>query len=210
MASQTIGAAVAKDPRVQKAAEEAMREAASNPKVQAAAYNAAVNVGLDMATKGAAHARSGFIEIHAYVQESHFSVRILCFCVALALMISSVLGLLNIFQSPFQYLFAVSNIVFAGIIIIMDGKSEWFARCGDLQGRLFTWAAFLGTLSGRALFYFYVGFINLFILPESWLWKMIYVCIGGTLCFAGTLNLLNLCRCFGTQHAQSQQTAEGP
>merc|ERR1719204_574503 len=71
----------------------------------------------------------------------------------------------------------------------MDGKGEWFTRCCDAQRRLYSAAPVLASQVGRACFYFYVGSMNLFMLPETWLWKVVYFVIGGSLCLAGSMML---------------------
>lgn len=178
------GMAAAKDPKVQQAA----REAVSQPAVQAAAWDAARNA----ASQGAQHAKAGFIEVRSYIRESHLSLQILCFCAALALLISSFLGVFNVFNAlfdPFQYLHAFWNCVFAAIIIVMDGKSEWF---GTMQAKLFSSASFLASHGGRAVFYLYVGSTNLLVLPHEFLWKVVYVCIGSMLCLISAIMLVSL------------------
>merc|ERR1712032_659128 len=190
---QVLGAA-AKDPTLQAAA----NEAAMHPSVQAAAWNQASTA----ARQGAGSAKADLLEVRTYIQKSHCSVRILCFCIALALLVSSFLGIFNIFNaafSPLLYLFAVYNTCFAAAILIMDGKPEWYARCWDIQTKLFDAAPCLGSQAGRAVLYFYVGSINLLMLPHSFLWKAIYIGIGGSLCAAGVLMLLQQCGCCGQQ-----------
>jgi len=180
---QMIGAA-ARDAKVQAAA----REAANDPEVQRAAWNHGTAAARDTASAGAAFVKKEFVEVKTYIQENHCSVQILCFCIALMLLVSSVLGVINIFDAlvkPYQYLFAFYNVLFAVAIIVMDGKPEWFTRCCDLQRKLYSAAPILATRGGRGGFYFYVGSINLCMLPQSWLWKIIYLTIGGSLCFAG-------------------------
>merc|ERR1712146_613469 len=117
----------------------------------------------------------------------------LAFIVSLALLTSSILGAFNILGAafdPIHYLFGFYNALFAFIIVVIEGKAEWFQRLGDIQTKIFGAASFLASKVGRALFYFYVGSINLILLPESWLWKVIYLGIGGSLCFIGVIMLL--------------------
>jgi hypothetical protein len=139
-------------------------------------------------------ATTGFGEARRYTQQNPDSVRALSFCIAMALFIFSILGVLNVFNAlfkPYQYLFALYNIIFAAVIIVADGDRTWFMKYWDAQEKLFGAAAFLATQSGRAAFYFYVGSINLFMLPENWLWKFIYLGLGGVLCLNGALMLLD-------------------
>merc|ERR1712039_559146 len=96
-------------------------------------------------------------------------------------------------MGPFQYLFAVYNMLFAVAIVVMDGSADWFSRCCDAQRRLYGAAPILASQGGRACFYFYVGSINLVMLPDTWLWKVIYLVIGGSLFGAGALMLAQRC-----------------
>mmetsp|Transcript_65904 Transcript_65904/g.212585 ORF Transcript_65904/g.212585 Transcript_65904/m.212585 type:complete len:209 (-) Transcript_65904:122-748(-) len=201
---QVIGAA-AQDPRVQAAA----KEAAADPRVQQAAWNATANAARQAANQSAEQARAGFLEIRTYVQESHCGVKVWCFCVALALFVSSILGVVNVFDAvfrPHQYLWAAYNVVFAGIIIIIEGKAEWFEKLWNIQSKLFHKASFLAGPFGRALFYFYVGSINLFMLPDTFLWKIIYIAIGAALCSVSALMLLQSC----SSRCQGHARMEGP
>jgi len=150
------------------------------------------------ASQGMAHAKSGITEVHRYAQQNPDGVRVISFCIASALLIFSVLGLFNVFDAvfkPYQYLFSLYNIAFAAVIIVADGNPEWFTRFWDAQGKLFGAAAFLASQTGRAAFYFYVGSINLFMLPDNYFWKLIYVAIGGALCFNGALMLVDSAGC---------------
>ena len=67
-------------------------------------------------------------EVRAYIAANHCSVRIFCFLVALALVVASVLGMINIFSlvfDPFHYLVGVYNFFFAlatGLLLIKDLK----------------------------------------------------------------------------------------
>lgn len=166
------------------------------------------------ASQGATHAKNGFTEVRRYAQQNPDSVRAISFCIALALFVSSVLGIINVFDAvfkPHQYLFSLYNVVFAAIIIVADGKPEWFSKYWDAQGKLFGAAAFLGSQTGRAVFYFYVGSINLFMLPEAWLWKLIYVAIGVALCFNGALMLLDSAGCCcGRKQQRGEPLFAGP
>jgi len=188
----------ASDPRTQAAMMGAAKDAASDPRMQAATWNAARGAAQNAAAQGTQQARRGVLEIRARVQESHGGIRVYCFCVALALLVSSILGMCKVFDavfSPFQYLWAVYNALFAALIIVMDGKPEWFARCGSLQERLYRGAPFLATSLGRAALYFYVGSINLLLLPEGFLWHVVYIGIGVVLCSIAGLMALQGCGC---------------
>eukprot|EP00439_Symbiodinium_sp_Y106_P056671 s3190_g7.t5 len=108
------------------------------------------------------------VEVRAYIAANHCSVRIFCFLVALALVASSVLGMINIFNlvfSPFQYLIGVYNFFFALTMVVLDGESSWFRNCCDCRSRILHCFPFLATQPGRALLHFYVGTINIAMLP---------------------------------------------
>lgn len=132
--------------------------------------------------------------VQRHVVASSWTVKSVAFTVAMVLLASSVLALFNVFSvvfNPFQYLQAIYNAVFAGAIVVMEGDPAWFNRCGGLQEKLFHQAGFLSSRTGRAVFYFYVGSMNLFLLPDNWLWKLIYLGIGLGLCVVGVLSLLD-------------------
>mmetsp|Transcript_117504 Transcript_117504/g.292969 ORF Transcript_117504/g.292969 Transcript_117504/m.292969 type:complete len:228 (+) Transcript_117504:79-762(+) len=205
VAEQVIGAA-AQNPAVQAGMTKAMREAVvASPPIQQAAWNAGVAAARDAANSGAISAaasgaasvaKKDVLEVKAYIQENHGSVKCFCFCIALALLASSIIGMINIFDAvfkPIQYLFAVYNMFFAVGIIIMDGKPEWYTRCFNVQVRLFSAVPFLASQVGRACFYFYVGSINLFMLPDNWFAKIVYIALGASLCLAGLSMIFSRC-----------------
>jgi len=169
-----------------------------------------------VASQGMTHAKTSFIEVHRYAKQNPDSVRAISFLLAIALFVFSLLGIFNVFNAvfkPHQYLFALYNMIFAGVIIVADGNPEWFRRFWDAQEKLFGAAAFLASQTGRAAFYFYVGSINLFMLPDSWLWQLIYVCLGGALCFNGALMLLDsagCCFCGARQQQLQEPEFVGP
>mmetsp|Transcript_106016 Transcript_106016/g.285166 ORF Transcript_106016/g.285166 Transcript_106016/m.285166 type:complete len:225 (-) Transcript_106016:130-804(-) len=184
---QILGAA-AKDPAAQAAVAKAVRQAAANPAIQQAAMRAGQDAACEAAASGADVVRHECFEVRAYIQENHGSLKVFCFCIALALLTTSVLSVVNIFKvafQPFHYLFSVYNVIFALAIAIIDGKPEWYRRCGDVQRKLFSAAPILASHLGRACFYLYVGSINLVMLPDNRLWKLIYIGIGCSLCFVG-------------------------
>eukprot|EP00927_Polykrikos_kofoidii_P065253 TRINITY_DN61033_c0_g1_i1.p1 TRINITY_DN61033_c0_g1~~TRINITY_DN61033_c0_g1_i1.p1 ORF type:complete len:247 (+),score=44.45 TRINITY_DN61033_c0_g1_i1:49-741(+) len=152
------------------------------------------------AQTGIAHLSAGIQEVASTIQEDHDFVKAVALCVSLALMVSSLLAVINVFNAildPIQYLFAFYNLCFALIIFVIEGKQTWFEKCGNLRVQLFSAAAFLGWQGGRAVFYFFVGSINLFLLPATLLWKIIYLAMGGALCFVGVLMLLGRLGLFG-------------
>eukprot|EP00928_Gymnodinium_smaydae_P037737 TRINITY_DN26157_c0_g1_i1.p2 TRINITY_DN26157_c0_g1~~TRINITY_DN26157_c0_g1_i1.p2 ORF type:complete len:270 (+),score=69.21 TRINITY_DN26157_c0_g1_i1:71-880(+) len=244
---QVIGAVgyAAKDARVRAAA----TEMASNPRIQAAAYDAAraatadaasdaggggardapagsgrgagvseeeqngeaVPVALrDAAHRGVETMKAGFREVKNYVEENHYGLKAVSLCVALALFVCSIISLINVFSvltQPYQYLFSIYNACFAAIILVIEGKSEWFARCGNLRAELFDSAKFLARQSGRAAFYVYVGSINLIMLPGNMVFKIIYIIIGCALCLVGAMTLCDRLGLFGRTPAHAVRAA---
>eukprot|EP00747_Dinoflagellata_sp_TGD_P021463 gnl/TRDRNA2_/TRDRNA2_128503_c0_seq3.p1 gnl/TRDRNA2_/TRDRNA2_128503_c0~~gnl/TRDRNA2_/TRDRNA2_128503_c0_seq3.p1 ORF type:complete len:219 (+),score=28.06 gnl/TRDRNA2_/TRDRNA2_128503_c0_seq3:69-725(+) len=166
--------------------------AAQDPRVQAAAKDAAKSAAQDAARQAASNARMGFFEVRTYVQESNCSVKIVCFISGLILFGSSILGIINIFGAvfkPHQYITALYNCAFAIAIIICEGKPEWWVRCFDVQMKLFAMAAFLASRTGRALFYLYIGTINIFLLPDNDFWKFLHIAVGALLVICSLLML---------------------
>eukprot|EP00931_Biecheleriopsis_adriatica_P108788 TRINITY_DN83077_c0_g1_i1.p1 TRINITY_DN83077_c0_g1~~TRINITY_DN83077_c0_g1_i1.p1 ORF type:complete len:430 (+),score=75.87 TRINITY_DN83077_c0_g1_i1:37-1326(+) len=137
------------------------------------------------------------LEVKAYIMANHCSVRIFCFLIALALMTTSVLGMLNFFEAlfdPFQYLQGAYNILFALLIITIDGQSGWFMSCADCQNSLFSAYPCLTSQAGRAAVHFYVGSINIVMLPGG-VWDVIYVSLGGALILASLLMVVHFNWC---------------
>eukprot|EP00933_Yihiella_yeosuensis_P004518 TRINITY_DN108897_c0_g1_i1.p1 TRINITY_DN108897_c0_g1~~TRINITY_DN108897_c0_g1_i1.p1 ORF type:complete len:249 (-),score=35.72 TRINITY_DN108897_c0_g1_i1:39-710(-) len=165
-----------------------------------------------VAHQGAAFARSTAEEVHRHIQASSYTVKGLAFTVSIVLLVSSGLCVANVFNvvfNPFQYLLAIYNASFALIIVLMEGDQDWFKSCRNLQVNLFDQAKFLTSRTGRAIFYFFVGSMNLFVLPQSWLWKVIYICIGLALCFVGTMSLLDRYGCLGAEKTTKGADAAG-
>merc|ERR1719382_382940 len=87
-----------------------------DPKLAGVAGNHTAAAAREAAGAGAAFVKKEFLEVRAYIQESHCTLKILCFCNALALLVSSILGMINVFGAifkPWQFLFAVYNLFFA-------------------------------------------------------------------------------------------------
>jgi hypothetical protein len=195
--SAMAGDSAMDNPQIGATRDKAMRDIAANPMIQEAAWSAGAAAAGGMASASLALAKSDMLEVKAYVQENHGSVKVLCFCIALALFLCSALGVLSIFQAvfkPFQYLLSIYNMFFALAIVIMDGKPEWYTRWYDVQKRLFQAAPILASQTGRGLFYLYVGSLNLCALPDSWFWKVVYLVLGASLSAAGVFMLIHGCR----------------
>jgi hypothetical protein len=129
-----------------------------------------------------------YVEVRLYVEPSHCCVKWLFSLVALSLVTSSTLCVFNLWEPSFavwQYCTVLYNIVFAFIIVIMDGGMYGSLTC--VQARLFRIAPCLASQKGKASFAFYVGSINLVMLPKPDVWWWAFVCIGGALCVSGIL-----------------------
>jgi len=170
-------------------------------------------MGLQMAQhgaeRGAALAKTAAYAVHQHIQVSGWTVKGVALVVALVMLLTTIMGLINVFGAvfhPFEYLQSVYNFLFAVVIVVMEGKPEWFQSRGDLQRKLFAQAAFLASRTGRAIFYFYVGSINLFLLPDSFIWKVIYLGVGVSLCAVGILSLLERYGCL-TPNADAKGAA---
>jgi len=128
------------------------------------------------------------------VQESHCTLRTLAACVALALLASSLLGVLGLFGAvfePFQYTVAFYNVVFALVVLIVDGAPRAAGHAlWRVQRRLLHSCHFLATCRGRALLYFYVGSVNLAVMSPRKTWHHVYIGLGGSLCLISVLSLL--------------------
>jgi len=161
------------------------------------ATKSVANAASQGAQQGAAFGKAEFTEIRSYIHAmhpNHFSVKLLCFVIGLALLASSSLSLINIFGilfEPFHYLVSFYNLGFAVIILVLDGNPDSISRHLDLHAKLLSAAPCLASQTGRALLYFYVGSMNLVMLPDSFLWKVVYLAIGGSLCLAAFLMLVH-------------------
>mmetsp|Transcript_31256 Transcript_31256/g.85860 ORF Transcript_31256/g.85860 Transcript_31256/m.85860 type:complete len:201 (-) Transcript_31256:91-693(-) len=188
------------------------KDVVASPRVQAAAHAVAQDAlsitARSAVDRGSSEVKAGFLTVGRYVEENHCSVKALSFCAALALLASSMLGMINIFVivlHPYNYLFLFYNAVFAGAIVIVEGKSTWYERCWDIQSKLFSVAGFLAAKLGRAVFYFYVGSINVAMFRESWLCGI----TGGMLFLAGVLMLLDRCGFF-CKHDHEEEPVARP
>eukprot|EP00438_Fugacium_kawagutii_P020671 Skav217594 [mRNA] locus=scaffold3512:149898:154078:- [translate_table: standard] len=88
---------------------------------------------------------------------------------------------------PFHYVIGVFNLIWAIIIAMIDGQATWFAKCGNCRVSLFQWFPVFATLPGRSMLHFYVGSINVVMLPGGLL-DFIYVALGGTLLLCRSQN----------------------
>ncbi|CAJ1332428.1 unnamed protein product [Effrenium voratum] len=144
------------------------------------------------AQKALDHLKEEVLEVKTYIAANHCSVRIICFVVALALVVGSILGMINIFGalfSPFNYVIGVFNLFFAVAIVLVDGEPSWF-KCCNCRVKMFQMFPCLASLPGRSLLHFYVGTINIVMLPGMPL-DIIYIALGGTLCLCSLLMLFH-------------------
>jgi len=141
--------------RAQQALGNAAKKAAADPEVQGAFANAAKAAAADAANQGWTKAKEGFSEVRQYVENDPDQVRIVALVVALALFISSILAVINIFGAlfnPQQYLLALYNACFALVIIAMEGKPEWMKKFGNVQKKTF-WCGSISWLAvGQSAF----------------------------------------------------------
>ena len=166
------------------------------------------------ARAAADRARSGVYEVTVYIQENPASIKTMCFCIGLLLMIFSIITLFNPFAvlfMPRHYLANVYNIIFGIIICICDGKESWMQSCGDVQAKLFQKAFILANPTGRAMFYIYVGTMTMLLVPGDGLWMIIYIILGSTLCIMALLMLFmhycgHLCGARTYGHMTSQNS----
>lgn len=178
--------------------------AAAHEGIKDAMKKAALAYGHEAANQAGNWAKSAAIHFYSHVEDSSWTVKGIALICGLALLCVEMLEIINPFKivfEPLNYLLGVYNVCWAIIIIIMEGPTEMqCASCGTwqrLQKRLFGWAAFLASRTGRALFYFFVGSLNLCNLPTSWLWSMIQLVIAGALCFVGMLSFFDRYGCTG-------------
>lgn len=76
-----------------------------------------------------------------------------------------------------RFLINFYNLIFAGIVIILEGKQSWFEA---LQNRLFRSAAFLSSACGKGLFILYIGTMIFCVDLEKQddFWKLVYILLG--------------------------------
>eukprot|EP00747_Dinoflagellata_sp_TGD_P206950 gnl/TRDRNA2_/TRDRNA2_80571_c0_seq1.p1 gnl/TRDRNA2_/TRDRNA2_80571_c0~~gnl/TRDRNA2_/TRDRNA2_80571_c0_seq1.p1 ORF type:complete len:206 (-),score=24.47 gnl/TRDRNA2_/TRDRNA2_80571_c0_seq1:70-639(-) len=153
------------------------------------------------AQKGAALSARGFVTISAYVQENPCAVKVMCCIMGLALSVLSLFGVIGVIHNekgwhPKESLQNFYMFFFGLMIFFCDIPQEWANKAFNIQSKLFHYVHFLATQTGRACFYFYVGSITLLMMPDSELWKLLYIILGGTLCLLGIILIaLRYCPC---------------
>ncbi|CAD7938403.1 unnamed protein product [Amoebophrya sp. A25] len=186
---------------------------ATNPYAQSVGRDYAAS-----AARGAAgKAKAGMIELKLYVQENPTSVRVALLCSAALLALFSFIGIISVFAlfNPQQLLINLYNLLFAIVVIILEGKEGW---CGGLQRRLYEKAAFLSNGCGKGGFILYVGTMIFCVDLEtaSTFWAVMYVLLGIMFCGLGLIQIQqSSCPgcCRGDGHRRfndDQDTAAGP
>jgi hypothetical protein len=139
------------------------------------------------------------VEVRHFVEANHCGLKCMCFLISVALSVSSILGfvaycLASVWDPHFnmyQWLAALYNVLYACMVIIMDGNRAMFKRCGDVQGKLFRVMPSLVTQTGKAYFAIYVCSINFAMAPDEDFWWYVYMSIGCALCAAALLMLVH-------------------
>mmetsp|Transcript_94581 Transcript_94581/g.207009 ORF Transcript_94581/g.207009 Transcript_94581/m.207009 type:complete len:423 (+) Transcript_94581:1-1269(+) len=148
--------------------------------------------GLSVIQEAGVAARLEFMKIKAYCHRNPVTFKILCTFVGFALFAVSGISLINIFgifTDPFQYLIAGYNVIFACIIVLVDGPQDWLDPCKKSRRFVYEMFPCMAWLSGRGCFFIYVGSFNFVVLPEVWLWRVIYWAVAGSLILMGLLML---------------------
>merc|ERR1711964_769874 len=102
MSSKDLTASATTNPSTQAAVRGDAVSALQTPPLQTSAREVVISAAKSAASQGAAHAKTGFVEVRRYVQENPNSVRAISFCIALALLVFSVLGVVNVFDAVFK------------------------------------------------------------------------------------------------------------
>eukprot|EP00392_Amoebophrya_sp_AT5.2_P010294 g10354.t1 len=159
---------------------------ATNPYAQRLGRNYAVN-----AARGAANkAKTGAIELKLYIQENPTSLRVALLVCSSLLALFSFIGLISVFAlfKPAQLLINFYNLIFAVVVIILEGKDTW---CGGLQRRIYEKAAFLSNGCGKGCFVLWIGTMIFCVDLEtaSSFWAVIYVLLGVMFCMLGVVQI---------------------
>eukprot|EP00929_Paragymnodinium_shiwhaense_P003533 TRINITY_DN104095_c0_g1_i1.p1 TRINITY_DN104095_c0_g1~~TRINITY_DN104095_c0_g1_i1.p1 ORF type:complete len:224 (-),score=37.37 TRINITY_DN104095_c0_g1_i1:210-881(-) len=100
--------------------------------------------------------RAGAQEINMYIQGNPASITVLSFIGGLCLLVVSLFGcfnVLSIIADPLAYVFNLYQVLFAGIICIIDGPE----RFPSLRETVLVHASFLHNNKSRTLFYLFVA-----------------------------------------------------
>mmetsp|Transcript_16027 Transcript_16027/g.30209 ORF Transcript_16027/g.30209 Transcript_16027/m.30209 type:complete len:200 (+) Transcript_16027:48-647(+) len=173
------------------------------------------NAALSGARMGAAAAQRGVVSLSIYVQHNPAGVKIFCCIAGLALSVISILSIVGVakFSDEDKWtardsLQNVYTFFFGLVIVAIDMKEDWANRFFGLQSKIFLYCQFLASQTGRALFYFYVGSMSIFLLQTWGFWMIVYIVLGGGLCLLGLIMLvLRWCPCCQDQSSASAASA---
>jgi len=163
-----------------------------------------------LSSAGSAATR-GAVELKTYVVENPASLKVICFITGLLLLTFSIIGLVNVTNlvTPIDYIITIFNLIFAIIIVIIEGKADW--SFFGLRDKIFSNLGLLTYPRGRSLYYFYVGVMVLGILPDQEFWKILYILMGSALALCGILQIVRDC-CWHepeTGHAPLPESGSG-
>ncbi|CAE7814391.1 unnamed protein product [Symbiodinium sp. CCMP2592] len=183
----------------------------------AGAAAAVGNAALTGARMGAAAAQRGVVSLSIYVQHNPAGVKVFCCLAGLALSVISILSIVGVVQisnedhwTARDSLQNVYTFFFGLVICIIDMKEDWANKVFGLQSKIFLYCQFLASQTGRALFYFYVGSISIFLLQSWGFWMMVYIVLGGGLCLLGVIMLvIRWCPCCKEQPAAAAASPSG-
>jgi len=118
------------------------------------ARNVAFAAAQNAASQGLTHAKASFTEVRRYAQQSPNGVRAISFCIALALFIFSILGMINVFDAvfkPHQYLFACTTCSSRGSSLLLMATQSGSGGAGTLRKNSLVLRAFsLRRQAGRS------------------------------------------------------------
>jgi hypothetical protein len=179
-----------------------------SPGTSAATYQGAIGRAQDDAAKAAtksalSHAagaaattgKSIMLDVNTYVVENPMSIQVISFILGVTLTTFSILGIFNFLSGTEAFLMSIYNSFFGLVIVVADGPTSCWDKlpCGNLQAALYKYFYVLANPFGRALFYWYVGSIVIFLGPEDGAWYYIYICLGAALMAVGAVMIIVRC-----------------
>eukprot|EP00929_Paragymnodinium_shiwhaense_P052625 TRINITY_DN26366_c0_g1_i1.p1 TRINITY_DN26366_c0_g1~~TRINITY_DN26366_c0_g1_i1.p1 ORF type:complete len:539 (+),score=131.13 TRINITY_DN26366_c0_g1_i1:139-1755(+) len=183
---------------VAEALEQGIEAAAVGAAAAGLAASAGGGVGA-LAHNAADAAASSFHSVRTYVESNHWSINLLCVLCGLGLSGSGVLMMFWVFVEPTSLVLGLYTLFFAQSIVALEGPPEGFFRCFScftLKTVVLKVAHFLATKSGRALFYVFVGVINVMLvwaLNGDGLFFWYNAIVSGALFVSGVLLLVQSC-----------------
>lgn len=165
--------------------------------------------------KSTKEAKKGAKNYALYIRENGGILKGIAVIAALCLMAVSVLGFVWVVNvvNPVWYLVNAINILFAGVILLVEGPGSW-TWCG-LRATLFKNFGLLTTPLGRAAFYFYLGLtiFSLVTKGDNPLLITLYLAMGGAFTTVGLLQFLMHCNflCFKVdEEVDDEEHGEAP